>query len=39
MKHKRLVIPFISLIALIVFPVVVFAQERQTFSKEDVERL
>lgn len=38
MKHKRLVIQFVSLIALIVFPVVVFAQERQTFSREDVER-
>ena len=38
MKHKRLVIQFITLFALIVVPSVAIAQERQTFPKEDVER-
>lgn len=38
MKHKKLVIRFITLFALIVVASVVIAQERQTFTKEDVER-
>lgn len=38
MKHKRLVIAFISLVALIVLQSVVIAQERQSFPREEVER-
>lgn len=38
MKNKRFLIQFITLVALIVLPSVVYAQERQTFSKEDIER-
>jgi hypothetical protein len=38
MRHKRLVIQFISLVALIVLPIVARAQDRQAFTREDVER-
>jgi hypothetical protein len=38
MKPKRLVIQFITLFALVVLPSVAIAQERQTFTREDVER-
>ena len=37
MKHKKLLILFLSVLGLFVLSVAVNAQERQTFSKEDVD--